>query len=84
MMRVLYCVSARFFDATRSFLRRIVDASSWLLPVVNRLVKLVMFSAGIHTACFTALSGLKFAVGSVQVRAYLGVVVVIVPFRDMN
>ncbi|CAM9936432.1 unnamed protein product, partial [Discosporangium mesarthrocarpum] len=34
---------------------------------LHRLVKLVVFSGGMHQACFTALSSLPFAVGSVQV-----------------
>ncbi len=39
------------------------------LPIdACRLVKLVMFSGAVHMACFGALSSLKFAVGSVQVR----------------
>ncbi|CBN77829.1 conserved unknown protein [Ectocarpus siliculosus] len=35
-------------------------------PHLPRLVKLVMFSAAVHMACFGTLSKLKFAVGAVQ------------------
>ncbi|CAM9509811.1 unnamed protein product [Ectocarpus sp. 13 AM-2016] len=35
-------------------------------PYLPRLVKLVMFSAAVHMACFGTLSRLKFAVGAVQ------------------
>ncbi|CAM9352702.1 unnamed protein product, partial [Choristocarpus tenellus] len=35
-------------------------------PFLPRLVKLTLFSGGVHQACFSSLSGLPFAVGSVQ------------------
>ncbi|CAN0301789.1 unnamed protein product, partial [Ectocarpus sp. 12 AP-2014] len=35
-------------------------------PHLPRLVKLVVFSAAVHMACFGTLSRLKFAVGAVQ------------------